>query len=130
MDNKLRELRVTYGINAWDMVDEVQKRYPKYDRTLHTKCERGDEYGVELREDAMESICKRFLPEKKPVKARKRDFHRLTYRIYGRLTKTAYTALQRQIKADGFDSVQSWITYAVQRYLSEANGQTKIQERE
>lgn len=130
MDNKLRELRVTHGINAWDMVDEVQKRYPKYDRTLHTKCERGDEYGVELKDDAMLAICERFMPEECTKKPKKRDSHRLTYRIYGRLTKTAYTALQRQIKADGFDSVQSWITYAVQRYLSESSGQTTIQAKE
>lgn len=121
MENKLRELRVKHGVNARDMVGEVQKRYPKYDRTLHTKCERGDE---------MNAVCERFMPEKKPSEARKRDFHRLTYRIYGRLTKAAYTSLQRQIKADGFASVQSWITYAVQKYLSESNGQTKIQEKE
>lgn len=130
MDNKLRELRTEHGANARDMVKEVRKRYPKYDRSLHSKCERGDEYGVELRHDAMNLLYERFAPTNKPVNAPKRDFHRLTYRIYGRLTKAAYTALQQQIKADGFDSVQSWITYSVQKYLSERSGQTTIQAKE
>lgn len=46
-DNELRCLRVDLGLPAKDMVAIVQTLYPKFDKTMQSKCERGDEYGVE-----------------------------------------------------------------------------------
>lgn len=53
MAEELRELRLSKQIPAKDMVAVVQAIYPKYDKTVQSKCENGDAYGVSLRPDAM-----------------------------------------------------------------------------
>ena len=49
MAEELRELRLSKQIPAKDMVAVVQAIYPKYDKTVQSKCENGDAYGVSLR---------------------------------------------------------------------------------
>ena len=44
-DNELRSLRIELGLPARDMVAVVQGLYPKYDKTMQSKCENGDDYG-------------------------------------------------------------------------------------
>lgn len=63
-DNELRCLRVDLGLPAKDMVAIVQTLYPKFDKTMQSKCERGDEYGVNIRPDAMKALYERFAPER------------------------------------------------------------------
>ena len=53
MAEELRELRLSKQIPAKDMVAVVQAIYPKYDKTVQSKCENGDAYGVSLRPDPM-----------------------------------------------------------------------------
>ena len=53
MAEELRELRLSKQIPAKDMVAVVQAIYPKYDKTVQSKCENGDAYGVSLRELTM-----------------------------------------------------------------------------
>ena len=43
MAEKIRELRISRKLPAKDMVAVVQELYPKYDKTMQSKCERGDE---------------------------------------------------------------------------------------
>ena len=50
MAEELRELRVTKQIPAKDMVAVVQTLYPKYDKTVQSKCENGEAYGVTIRQ--------------------------------------------------------------------------------
>ena len=56
MAEELRELRLSKQIPAKDMVAVVQAIYPKYDKTVQSKCENGDAYGVSLRPDAMAAL--------------------------------------------------------------------------
>ena len=44
MAEELRELRISKQIPAKDMVAVVQKLYPKFDKTVQSKCENGDAY--------------------------------------------------------------------------------------
>ena len=60
MAEELRELRVTKQIPAKDMVAVVQTLYPKYDKTVQSKCENGEAYGVTIRPDAMHALYERF----------------------------------------------------------------------
>ena len=53
MAEELRALRLSKQIPAKDMVAVVQAIYPKYDKTVQSKCENGDAYGVSLRPDAL-----------------------------------------------------------------------------
>ena len=63
MAEELRELRLSKQIPAKDMVAVVQAIYPKYDKTVQSKCENGDAYGVSLRPDAMAALYSHFAPE-------------------------------------------------------------------
>lgn len=44
MAEELRELRLSKSIPAKDMVAVVQQIYPKYDKTVQSKCENGEVY--------------------------------------------------------------------------------------
>ena len=125
MAEELRELRLSKQIPAQDMVAVVQQFYPKYDKTVQSKCENGDAYGVSLRPDAMAALYAHFAPElaeaKKPAK---RDARRLTCRISARLETADYEALQRLIEANGYATMQDLLTAIVRRYIAEA-GETE-----
>ena len=141
MAEELRELRLSKQIPAKDMVAVVQAIYPKYDKTVQSKCENGDAYGVSLRPDAMAALYSHFAPElAESRKTAKKDAHRLTCRISARLEtadygnvehicntvlETAdYEALQRLIEAEGYATTQDWLTATVRRYIAEA-GETE-----
>lgn len=114
MAEELRELRLSRKLPAKDMVSVVQELYPKYDKTMQSKCERGDEYGIQIRKDAMEALYAQFAPE---LLKKKKDGHKYTCRISCRLPDEDYADLQEFIRADGFDTMQSWLTHIVRRYL-------------
>lgn len=118
MANDLRELRLRCQLPAKDLVAVVQEIYPKYDKTMQSKCERGSEYGVDLRPDAMEALYRRFDPAALTARRRKKDSgHRLTCRISCRLEDEDYRALQQHIQADGYQTMQDWIADMVRQYI-------------
>lgn len=116
MAEELRELRLKRQLPAKEMVTVVQDIYPKYDKTMQSKCERGNEYGIQLRKDAMEALYARFDPERL-TKKKKGDGHKYTYRISCRLPDDEYTELQQLIKADGFNTIQDWLSQYVHQYI-------------
>lgn len=117
MAEELRELRLAKSIPAKDMVAVVQALYPKYDKTVQSKCENGDAYGVVLRQDAMDALYARFAPElKEALQRRRKDRHRLTCRISARLESELFQALQQRMEADGYATAQEWITAMAKLY--------------
>lgn len=122
MANALRELRLRCQLPAKDMVAVVQELYPKYDKTMQSKCERGSEYGVDLRPDAMEALYRRFDPGSLEARRRKKSSgHRLTCRISCRLEDEDYRVLQQYIQADGYQTMQDWLTDMVRQYIERSN---------
>lgn len=120
MAEELRELRVTKQIPAKDMVAVVQTLYPKYDKTVQSKCENGEAYGVTIRPDAMHALYERFAPERlEPPKRTRYGQHRLTCRISCRLEDGDYAALQQLIEASGCATVQDWLTGIVRKLIAE-----------
>lgn len=118
MAEELRELRLAKQIPAKDMVAVVQRLYPKYDKTVQSKCENGEAYGVSLRPDAMAALYAQFAPELvKPQNAVKRDKHRLTCRISARLETADYEALQQLVAAEGYATMQDWLTATVRTFI-------------
>lgn len=114
MELDLKKLRTSKNIPAKDMVAVVKALYPKYDKTVQSKCENGKVYGVCLLPDAADAIRDTFAPELK--KKRKKDFHRLTCRIACRLENDVYEELQRNVKADGYSTMQDLLTDLVKQY--------------
>ena len=91
------------------------------DKTVQSKCENGEIYGVSLRPDAMAALYAHFAPEVvEQRKAAKKDAHRLTCRISARLETADYEALQQLIAADGYATTQDWLTAIVRRYIAKA----------
>ncbi len=122
MANALRELRLRCQLPAKEMVSVVQELYPKYDKTMQSKCERGSEYGVDLRPDAMAALYQRFDPGGLEARRRKKNSgHRLTCRISCRLEDEDYRALQQHIQADGYQTMQNWLTDMVRQYIERSN---------
>ncbi|PWM26744.1 MAG: hypothetical protein DBX48_04310 [Limosilactobacillus fermentum] len=119
MGNELRSLRVELGLPAKDIVEIVRTIYPKYDKTMQSKCERSDEYGVILQPDAMATLRKQLDPLGKTVDKRKKDRHRLTNRLHCRLDDTTYQVLQQKMEADGFASSQELLASLIRDYLGE-----------
>lgn len=121
MAEELRELRISKQIPAKDMVAVVQQLYPKYDKTVQSKCENGDAYGVSLRPDALAALYDHFAPELAQArKAAKKDAHRLTCRISARLETAEYEALQRLIEEDGYATMPDWLAATVRSYIAKA----------
>ena len=118
-NNELRSLRVDLGLPARDIVAVVQEMYPKYDKTMQSKCERGEEYGVTIQADAMKALYARFAPDGTKVSRRKKDRHRLAGRISCRLEDADMEALQQRMEADGYATAQELLTALVRRYLTE-----------
>jgi hypothetical protein len=100
------------------MVSVVQTIYPKFDKTLQSKCERGDVYGIAIRNDAMNALLAKFAPEAgRPAERRKGDRHRLTCRVSCRLSEDEFRLLQQHVKTDGFGTMQTWLADQIQKYL-------------
>ena len=110
----LKDLRTSKNIPAKEMVEVVRAIYPKYDKTVQSKCENGKLYGVELKRDAMNALIDKFAPEYKRI--RKSDGHKLKRRIGCRLEDLEYETLIKNIRADGYSTVQDWLTAVVRKY--------------
>lgn len=126
MAEELRELRISKQIPAKEMVTVVQAIYPKYDKTVQSKCENGEAYGVSIRPDALEALYSKFAPELLEARSKPRkEHHRLTCRISARLENEDFEALQQNIQADGYETMQDWLTDTVRKYNQrKAEGQT------
>ena len=119
-DSDLRDLRVRKQLPVKDMVEVVRELYPKFDKTVQSKCENGDAYGILLRPDAMDALYRRFAPDiLEGRRLARRERHRLTCRISARLKNADYAALQQHLKADGYATMQDLLTDLVRRYLKE-----------
>lgn len=119
-DNELRDLRVRCQLPVKDMVEVVRTLYPKFDKTVQSKCENGSAYGVSLRPDALEALYRAFDPDALESRSKpKKEKHRLTCRISARLEDDDYKALQQHLEADGYSTMQELLTDLVRRYLKE-----------
>lgn len=118
MSNELRALRLSKKLPARDMVAVVKEIYPKYDKTIQSKCERDDEYGVRIRDDALKALYLRFDPEQlQKIKKKKAGGHKLTCRISCRLPDETYEELQKYIQKDGYKTMQDWLSDTVEKYI-------------
>ena len=112
--NPLRDLRVNNNIPAADIVAEVQKIYPKYDKMLQSKCEHGDEYGICLRRDAMEALVGKYVAEPTVKVVENRT---LKNRLCFRLSDEDYADFVKCQKDSGFTTAQAFLTFLVRNYI-------------
>ena len=111
----VRQFRESRGISAKEMVEVAREEYPGYDKYLHSKVERPEEYGIRPvlgLESAWEAAF-----TGTAQKARRRDNRRLKARIQCRMTQTEFERLQHRFRAQGFDTMQAGVKYLITTYL-------------
>ena len=107
------------GVTTEEIVETVREIFPKYNKSLLTKCERPAEYGIELRPKAVELLRERF----GEIKA-KNDGHKLTTRLACRVPDAIYSTFKEIAEATG-NTVNSLAYELVRDYLRGVND-TKI----
>lgn len=118
VQNILRQLRLDKEVPIAALVETVKESYPSYDKSLHSKCEHGDRYGIELRKDAFDSLILKFAPELMPkIRHKRNGCHNRTCRVSCRLTDDDYFDLIEKIKSDGFDTMQDFLEWQIKKYL-------------
>lgn len=122
----LASLRAAVGMPVNDLVDVVRTIYPKYDKPLNSKCEHGDEYGIDLRPDAFEALLQKFVPQEIAAaqRVKRPENRKANCRIHARLTDSVSRQFRDALSADGF-SIQAWIEKQVYTYLRERKTEKK-----
>lgn len=111
----VKNFREERNLTSSQIVKVIREQFPKYDKYLHSKVERPEEYGIRLVNEAETRIEDAFL--KTALNSHKRDNRRLPQRIQCRLSKANYERLQQALKRDGFDTVQAGLSYIINLYL-------------
>jgi hypothetical protein len=106
--NPLKRLRLTTGLPASTLVQAVRTNYPRYDKSLQSKCEKTDEYGVELCKEAMNALIKTYAPDL-PKRGPKTERRSKPCRVSCRLTEADYAQLQLLIQAKGHATMQDYL---------------------
>lgn len=119
----LRGLRQNKNVSAKDVINLVCSMYPGYDKTLNSKCENGDKYGITLKIKAQNAIILEFAPElMEKEKRRRQGYHKLTATVFCRVDSETHQRLREKIIKEGWTSIQSWLTEIILNYLGGNNG--------
>lgn len=116
--NTLKLLREKCGVSTRDIVDHVQRSFPKFDKTSLSKC-CNQEYGIELPEAVVRDLYRHFAPEMlKALDGRKADRHKWTKRASCRLADVEFEALQQAAERNGM-TVQQFTRSLLLAHLKE-----------
>lgn len=115
-ENALRDLRVTKNIPVKEMVAVVREIYPKYDKHLHSKCERSETYGILLNPKAMDALRIKYAPAPQTEKKPRSDKRKWNNRISGRLPDDLYEKFIKYTREDGYNT-QDWLEETVVKYV-------------
>ncbi|MDD2429692.1 MAG: hypothetical protein PHQ85_08930 [Eubacteriales bacterium] len=115
--NPLRTFRIMNNIPAADIVSAIRSKFPRYDKTLQSKCERTEVYGVQLAVEGAEILSRTFKPINGPFQAKTPDRHRFTRRISCRLPEDVFCELQLYVQSEGHGTMQDWLSSKIHMYL-------------
>lgn len=117
---ELSQLREFAKIKATDMVEIVQGLYPRYDKYIHSKCENGKEYGIQLRPDATKALLQRFAPGY--LEKSRKPNRRKPNRIQARLPDALYQQLQLHLQQSG-QTAQDFLEGLVAQFFKPPDNQ-------
>jgi hypothetical protein len=122
---EIKKLKELSGASSRDMVKVVKAVCPGFDKSLQSKCENGERYGVSYHPKAESAICLAYNIEPKeatPIEApktSKADNRRLPCRVYLRLATDEFAQLQQAKEADGYSTTQDWLYHLVRKRLKQ-----------
>ena len=103
--NELRILRMAAGISAKEIAAVLKPVFPRIDKTVISKCENADGYGVMLVPGAMRILRAKYPDAARAaaiaVRGRKADRHKKRRNITVRLSDEEYAVLQQRLKSKG-----------------------------
>ena len=120
----LREFREAAGIPAGDVVRAVRGTFPGFDKSLLSKVEHSDRYGVQLRNEAVDAVLALAPGALVAHRRAREDRHKLPCRIYCRVPESLHALLQQRMRADGYHTMQDLLADLVQKYIErdDSNG--------
>lgn len=117
--NPLRRIREESGAAPAAIIAIVQRRHPKYDKTLQSKCERTELYGVQLAEDSMKDLRRELTPEEEKKAAWVRQGrHRLSNSVSCRLSEEDSERF-REIARQSGNTTQAYLSTMIRDHLYE-----------
>ena len=114
----LRDLRTVYGITPAVIVQELRKYYPRFDRTMLSKAENGEKWGVVISEEVIREVYAA-LVEISQFDLKRIDAHRLKNRVSVRLTDYDYAALVSMKEENGYETMQEFLTTMIRKVTKE-----------
>lgn len=108
-----------------ELVEEIQKIYPKFDKTVLCKAKNPDAYGVEICDKALKHLWKTYAPEEYAKRKRHSDGHRLTKRLHCRLDDETYESFIGRSREDGYKDTNECLTALIKDYLSQNHKKEK-----
>ncbi len=112
--NPLRELRLSKEIPAADMVTIVKELFPGYNKSLQSKCERTQYYGIQLCGEAMQALYQAYDHKKSKPPNRKNPC-----RLVCRVSVEDYNRVKALMERQGYSTVQDWLYTLIKKYLKE-----------
>lgn len=111
------EFERTRGVAPGKIVQVIRDGgFRKYDKYLHSKVKKPDEYAVMLVPEAAKMLEQAF-PADQPVKARRSENRRLTERVQCRLSSDAYAALQQALTRSEYETIQGLLAHIINLYI-------------
>lgn len=116
----VKDFREERGLMVRDIVEVMQEHYPKYDKHLHSKVERPEEYGIRLVNDA-ERLLEDAYASTSP-QSRKKDCRKLPKKIQCRVSEADFERLQHALKRNGYETIQAGLRDLIIRFLEGEEG--------
>ena len=110
--NRLRDYREARGVAPADIIAIIQKQFPKYDKTLHSKCENVNKYAVEPCEEAFKLLDEHYGIVKKHERRTKAN------RVICRLSEEDYQAFKAAIAQSSYATMQAYLERTIKRFIN------------
>ena len=100
--NVLRDIRLKKSVPPKEIVETIRALYPGFDKTLLSKCEHTEKYGIEPCRRAADAVLEKYSPEElERERHRRNGCHRLKHQISCRVDAATHARLHEQIQLDG-----------------------------
>lgn len=117
--SRLKEYREAHGATPADIIAIIQTKFPKYDKTLQSKCENTDKYGIEPCKEAFDLLDTHFKRTKRATR------HRRQKRVMCRLSDEDYVAFKAAIEESSYPTMQAYMERSIKRFIKRKKGTTK-----
>lgn len=118
--NPLRKIREDTGAAPAKIIEIVRRRHPKYDKTLQSKCEHTELYGVELAKDSFDDVKRELTPEEAKREAWIRQGrHKLNDKVSCRLSEEDSERFREIVRQSGDGTVQTYLAGMIRERITE-----------